>query len=213
VAVPAVVVPRPGQAPGEWSTSVNGERPGWQAQLSFRLAVVRGAQEPSRQLRFSRGVAGGALCTALVLGIALMTATPARVGRERPERPSARVSASDPPVEALAAAPAARETHAQPRRARRRTRPAPEAAAVAAVPAVAPEPPSPPPLQARLEGVTLLGDVRTATFRTDGDAVSLVEGEMIGTQRAERVRGDGVDLRDAAGELHAVKLGDTVAVE
>jgi DNA-binding XRE family transcriptional regulator len=211
-AVPAVVIPGSRQAPGDWATSVAGERPGWQAQLSFRVAVD-GARDPNRQLRFSRRVAGGALCTALVLGIALMTATPSRIGRDRTDRPAARVSAAETPAEALAAAPAARRTQAESRRARRRARAVPEATASTAVSAVAPEPPAPPPLQARLEGVTLLGDVRTATFRTDDNAISLAEGETIGTQRAERVRGDGVDLRDAAGELHTVKLGDTVAVE
>ena len=212
-AVPAVVIPGARQAPGDWSTSIAGERPGWQAQLSFRLAVDGGARDPNRQLRFSRRVAGGAVCTALVLGIALMTAIPSRIGRDRPERPSVQASASETPAPASAAAPApaARRTPAEPRRARRRARPVPEAAAV--VPAVAPDPPAPPALEARLEGVTLLGDRRTATFRTDDNAISLAEGEALGTQRAERVRGDGVDLRDAAGQLHTVKLGDTVTVE
>jgi hypothetical protein len=51
------------------------------------------------------------------------------------------------------------------------------------------------------------------TFRSDGDAISLSEGDTLGTQRAERVSGDGVDLRDAAGQLYSVRLGETVAVE
>jgi len=198
---------------GDWTTSITGERSGWQARLSVRLAVDGGAPDASRQLRLSRRVAGGALCMALVLGVALMTATPSRIGRERPERPAARAAASHPTAGALAAAPASRRPQTEPRRSRRRARPVPEAAAIAAVPAVAPDPPAPAPPQARLEGVTLLGEVRTATFRTDGDTISLAEGETIGTQLAERVRGDGVDLRDAAGQLHTVKLGDTVAVE
>jgi transcriptional regulator with XRE-family HTH domain len=210
-ALPAVVIPGPRQAAGDWSTSITRQRPGWQAQLSFRVAVDRG--DPGRQLRFSRRVAGGALCTALVLGVALMTATPSRIGRERSEPSSARASVSEKPAGALAAAPAPRRAAAETRRSRRRTKPAAEAAAVAPVPAVASQPPSPPPLRARLEGVTLLGDNRTATFRTDDDAISLAEGETLGTRRAERVRGDGVDLRAASGELHTVKLGDTVSVE
>jgi len=61
--------------------------------------------------------------------------------------------------------------------------------------------------------VTLLGGVRTATFRTDADSISLSEGQALGTRRAERVSVDGVHLRDATGTLHTVKLGDTIALE
>jgi hypothetical protein len=66
---------------------------------------------------------------------------------------------------------------------------------------------------ARLEGVTLLGGVRTATFRTDADSITLSEGEQLGERHAVRVGGDGVDLRDPAGRLQTVKLGDTVPLE
>jgi DNA-binding XRE family transcriptional regulator len=218
-AVPALAVPVARPAAGTWSTSIAGERAGWEAQLNFRVAIDRGSRGPTsgRQAWFTRAVAGGALCTSLVFCIALLTATPARTGRDvSARRPAARVPAeflAAGPTVAPAIAPSA--ATAKPRRARGRRRPvAPVAGpATVATPVAAPAPSPPPQVLARLEGVTLLGGVRTATFRTDADSISLSEGEKLGERHAVRVGGDGVDLRDAAGRLQTVKLGDTIPVE
>jgi hypothetical protein len=84
---------------------------------------------------------------------------------------------------------------------------------IVSAPVASPAPPSPPPVLARLEGVTLLGNVRTATFRTDADSITVSQGQKLGTRHAERVGADGVDLRDPTGDLHTVKLGDAIALE
>jgi DNA-binding XRE family transcriptional regulator len=214
--VPMLAVPVTRPASGTWSTSMAGERAGWEAQLSFRVAIDRGGGRP-RRAWLSPAVTGGALFTSLILGIALMTATPARTGRDPSTRLPPRVPASETQTAAAAVAPAidAPRTRAEPRRSRSRRRPAavvPDAPIVSA-PVASPAPPSPPRVLARLEGVTLLGSVRTATFRTDVDSITVSQGENLGTSHAERVGADGVDLRDATGGLHTVKLGDAIAVE
>jgi hypothetical protein len=197
-----------------------GERPAWEAQLSFRVAIDRGGGDPraTRRAWFTRAVTGGALCTSLIFGIALMTGTPARTGRDPSARlPPPRVSASETLTAAPAAAPRVDppRIHAESRRSRSRRRPAAlePGAPIVSAPVAVPAPHSPPRVVARLEGVTLLGSVRTATFRTDVDSISLSEGEKLGTRHAERVGVDGVDLRDTTGALHTVKLGDTIALE
>src|SRR5262249_35007887 len=85
------------------------------------------------------------------------------------------------------------------------------AAPAAPTPAVAPAPP-PPPTIARLEGVTLLGGRREATFRVADDTMTVAEGEPVGDRRATRVSGNGVDLADAGAAVEAVRLGGGVAV-
>lgn len=210
-AVPMVAVPVRHPEPVTWSTSASAERPAWEAQLSFRVAVDRNGST-GRGARLTRAIAGGALCTSAILGIALMTATPARTGHDAAApRSAGRVSVG----EQLAAVPSMLDvprTRGTSRRGRRRhaeEAPLPEAPAAAAVPA----PPPAPRALARLEGVTLLGSTRKATFRTDADAISLSEGEQLGSHHAERVGVDGVDLRDATGAVHTVKLGDTIPLE
>jgi len=85
------------------------------------------------------------------------------------------------------------------------------AAPVAPTPAVAPAPP-PPPTIARLEGVTLLGGRREATFRIADETMTVAEGEPVGDRRATRVSGNGVDLADPSGAVEVVRLGGRVAV-
>jgi DNA-binding XRE family transcriptional regulator len=217
--VPMLAVPVARPSSASWSTSMAGERPGWEAQLSFRVAIDRGGGNPSatRRAWLSRAVTGGALCISLLLGITLLTATPARTRRDSSARPpTSRVTPSEKPAVAAAAPTTAPpRARAESRRSRARRRPAavvPEAP-IAAAPVAVPTPPAPPPVVARLEGVTLLGGARTATFRTDADSISVSEGQELGTRHAERVGADGVDLRDAAGDLHTVRLGDAIALE
>jgi transcriptional regulator with XRE-family HTH domain len=213
--LPAIPMPiaLPDDEPA-WTASLGSDGPAWEAHLNLRLALDRGTGSApgSRRSWFHRAAAGGAMCTALFLGVVMLTATPARdVGGKR--APSRR-----PAPDAWTAAPAAavpqpehpREGSRRGRRVRRPTPPIIEAETPSA-PLVVPAPPSPPVL-ARLEGVTLLGAVRKATFRTDVDSITVVEGEQLGAHQAVRVGGEGVELRDAAGSVLNVKLGDVVAV-
>jgi transcriptional regulator with XRE-family HTH domain len=210
-ALPAVAVPLARSEEPIWTASVASERPAWEAHLNLRLAVDRGAGygRGSRRSWFGRAAAGGAMCTALFFGIVMLTATPARdpgAKRTTPRRPATEAWTAAPATSAAEPVLPAREGSRRGRRVRRPPSPIMEAEA----PVVAPAPP--PPVLARLEGVTLLGTVRKATFRTDVDSITVVEGEQLGEHQAVRVGGDGVDLRDATGDVHTVKLGDAVAV-
>jgi hypothetical protein len=66
---------------------------------------------------------------------------------------------------------------------------------------------------ARLEGVTLLGNVRRATFRTDDDALVVDEGEQLGDRQAVRIAGNAVQLADGSGHVQVVRLGESVELE
>ena len=206
--LPAVAVPIAQPIEPTWMPGPASERPAWEANLNLRLAVDRGAGSWSPRW-FGRAAAGGAMCTALFLGVVMLTATPARDGGRRaaPRRPASEAWTTAPTAAETQPGLPAREGSRRGRRVRRPPAPIMEVEA----PVVAP-PPAPAPLMARLEGVTLLGDVRKATFRTDLDSITVLEGEQLGEHQAVRVAGDGVELRDAAGGVLNVKLGDLVAV-
>jgi transcriptional regulator with XRE-family HTH domain len=172
--------------------------PRWQAELRFRVAVD-GRSAPPAQRWIGNAAIGAALCVIALLGAPMLT-------------PGASSSPAPSPV-------FARAVHPQ--------KPAPEPAPPAAAPMIeetpapvavaAPEPAPPPiteaPVMARLEGVTLLGTVRRATFRTDEDALTILEGEQLGARQAVRIAGHGVELTDASGHVQIVRLGESIPIE
>jgi putative transcriptional regulator len=174
--------------------------PRWEAELRFRVAVDR-SSAPGAKHWVGNAAIGAALCAVVLLGAPMFT-------------PGA--SSSPTPTTAPVLA---RVVH--PRK------PAPAVAPPAAVPVVeetpalepvqTPEPAVSPvneaPVMARLEGVTLLGAVRRATFRTDEDALTVREGEQLGGRQAIRIAGHGVELTDAAGHVQIVRLGESIPIE
>jgi transcriptional regulator with XRE-family HTH domain len=188
---PALEVLPPASGARPWGSHPGTERPRFEAALSFRVAVNErrdpmGARHPG-WLR-NGGIVAAALCAVTLIGAPMMGRSARPV--DAPNRRAARVAQLAPVV--AAAAPAA-------------------AAPVAPPPAVAPAP-APPPTIARLEGVTLLGDRREATFRIADEAVTIAEGQPLGDRRAARVSAGGVDLADAGGAVEAVRLGGRVAL-
>jgi len=94
--------------------------------------------------------------------------------------------------------------------------PAPGSQPVAAAPASIPAASSiaqPPPTTAILEGVTLLGDVRQAMFRTPSETITLTEGSQLGERRATRIGAEGVELREPTGRLRMVGIGGRVPID
>ena len=73
--------------------------------------------------------------------------------------------------------------------------------------------PEPAPTTATLEGVTLLGDVRQAMFRTPTETITLTEGAQLGERRATRIGAEGVELREPTGRLRMVGIGGRVPVD
>ena len=65
----------------------------------------------------------------------------------------------------------------------------------------------------RLEGVMVLGVDRRATFRVDDERVTVVEDESIGGRCPSRIDADGVELVDASGTVHALRLGGDLPLD
>src|SRR2546428_4379802 len=84
--------------------------------------------------------------------------------------------------------------------------PQPAVAAPVSIPGAS-SPPEPAPTTATLEGVTLLGDVRQAMFRTPTETITLTEGAQLGERRATRIGAEGVELREPTGRLRMVSIG------
>ena len=61
--------------------------------------------------------------------------------------------------------------------------------------------------------MTLIGGKREATFRTPTDTLILGEGDRIGEREATRIAGDGVELRDASGQVRTVGLGESLPLD
>src|SRR5439155_1049938 len=142
----------------------------WEAELHFRVAG-RDRQATERSHAGWVGpvtMIAASLCILLAVGIPLMESAPTPARRERPR----------PAAVARPVAPGAPVRVAQP------------AVADAPVPVI-----TEPALEARLEGVTLIGGKREATFRTPTDTLIPGEGARIGTRKAARIAGDGVELR------------------
>ena len=170
------------------SVSIGLGRPGWEAELHFRVAGRdrQPAERPHAGWVGPVTLIGASLCVLLAVGIPLMRNAPTAARRERP-RPTAATRPIPPAASAHVARPSASDAPAS----------------------VVSEP----PLEARLEGVTLIGGKREATFRTPTDTLTLSEGERIGGQRATRIAGDGVELRDASGQVRTVGLGGTLPLD
>jgi transcriptional regulator with XRE-family HTH domain len=175
-------------------------RPRWEAEVSFRVAVDR--SEPRSRRWLGNATVGAASCAVVLLGLGVFT-----TGASSSPTPDARLASAavdvPAPVRPAAAFPAAEDSP----RAVEVT-----AAAPAAEPVVAGAP-EPAPVIARLEGVTLLGTVRRATFRTDDDALTVDEGEQLGDRQAVRIAGNAVQLADTSGHVQIVRLGESVALE
>ena len=183
----AVSVQETAALPRPRSLSVGIDRPGWEAELHFRVAG-RDRQPTERHTGWMGPVTliGASLCVLLAVGIPLMGSGPAPVRRERP-LPVAAASLISPPAPAHVARPQVAEA------------PAPVV--------------SKPTLEARLEGVTLIGGKREATFRTPTDTLVLSEGERIAGKRATRIAGDGVELQDESGQARVIGLGETLPLD
>lgn len=167
----------------------------WDAELSVRLSVARGHQRGAgssgRRASYA-AIVGASACALLALGSPLGWQSPA------------------PPFRVAAVAASVPRTPS----ARHRDRAPTHAAAPADVPVVvaASSPPAAPRL-ATLEGVTLLGANRRATFRSGGRTFSLAEGDELGGRRATRIGSDGVDLVDVSGKPQTVRLGWQVPLD
>ena len=170
------------------SLSAGLERPGWEAELHFRVAGRDRQPTERRQTGWLGPVTliGASLCVILAVGIPLMGSGPTPIRRERPHLAAA-ASLISPPAPVRVARPQVAEA------------PAPVV--------------SRPTREARLEGVTLIGDKREATFRTPTDTLVLSEGERIAGKLATRIAGDGVELQDESGQVRVVGLGETLPLD
>ena len=184
----AVSVVETDAPPRPRSLSVGLERPGWEAELHFRVAG-RDRQPTGRRHSGWIGpvtLIGASLCVILAAGIPLMGSEQTPLRRERPH-PAAAASLISPPAPVHIARPQVAEA------------PAPVVTR--------------PILEARLEGVTLIGSKREATFRTPTDTLILSEGERIAGKWATRIAGDGVELQDESGQVRVVGLGETLPLD
>ena len=193
-------------APDARTTVIGARHPRWQAELRFRVAVDR-PTEPAAKRWLGNATIAVASCAVLLLGFGVFSS-----GNGRASSP---IAANEEAAPAFAARPAVARS-VTPHRAHAvvapiaETAPAPEPIAVSEEAAPAP---AETPVMARLEGVTLLGTLRRATFRTDVDALTVLEGEQLGERQAVRIAGHGVELTDAAGHVQLVHLGESVAIE
>ena len=181
-------------APDAWVASVRAERPRWEAALSLRVALDRRERATQSRQTWLRkaSVAAATLGAALLIAIP-MSRPPSTSSHARDER-----IASAAAVAAPAAMPA--------------PDPRPAAAAPVSIPAAS-STPGPAPATATLEGVTLLGDVRQAMFRTPTETITLTEGAQLGDRRATRIGAEGVELREPSGRLRMVGIGGRVPIE
>jgi len=191
----AIVLPPP--AGSGWGATARTERPRWEAELSFRVALDR-HQAPGRPERppwlRKATVVGAALGVLFLIGIP-MTRSPSAPPQSRTEPQIA--SVGDGVLPLLPPAPDAGR--------------AAEARAQAPQAAVAPEPP--PPATATLEGVSLLGGVRQAMVRAPTETITLTEGAEIGGRRATRIGAEGVELREPSGTLRMLGIGGRVPID
>ncbi len=184
--VPVEIMPRYTR-----DVSIAAERPGWEAELNLRLALRRrGLYPQGRRRRWLRGAAvvGASACIIAALGVPLMMRRSPEPARATVD--SVRLPMPTPPAGAAPATPAEPAT------------------IVASAGAVRPRTPT-----ARLEGVTVLGTTRQATFRTATDTVTVDEGDQLGARRAARIGSGGVDLMDSSGEVRTVRVGERVPLE
>ena len=190
---PALTVLGPA-APDAWVASTRAERPRWEAALSLRVALDRRehvAPSPKTWLR-KASVAAAALGAAVLIGIPM---------RRPPSAPSPADDGRIRSAAVVAASAAMRAPDAQP-----------GAAAPVSTPAAS-SVLAPAPSTATLEGVSLLGDVRQAMFRTPTETITLTEGAQLGDRRATRIGAEGVELREPSGRLRMVGIGGRVPIE
>ena len=90
------------------------------------------------------------------------------------------------------------------------------------IPALAPadapsDPPRDPPLvpvvTARLESIVALGGNGRATFRTANDAVTVTEGEWLGSRQVAHIESDAVNLIDHDGVRSRVHVGQQITFD
>jgi len=79
--------------------------------------------------------------------------------------------------------------------------------------AAAPAPVEAAASSATLEGVTVLGDVRQAMFRTPRETITVAEGAQLGERRATRIGAEGVELRGPDGRLQVIGIGGRVPID
>jgi len=189
-AAPPIVVEStatPRALPPPWSAEARLDHPRWEA--AFTVRVARGPHDPGERTGWFRNTAvvTGAVCVALAIGIPLLgrPASHAAVHRH---------------VVAAAPRPPRFHRHAA------WTDDAPSEPV--AVPA-----PAPLPVSALLEGITVLGTQRHATFRTPDETITLTEGATLGSRRAAHIGADGVQLVDASGETRLVRVGGQIPVD
>jgi len=174
--------------------TIGSDRPRFEAVVNFRVRVDRRKRDPMERRRWLEYVTVAATsCAALLLTLRVLSdgsySIPIAVAPKSHRIDTPRKS-SPPPVassESAATAGALQD----------------RASAVA---------PEPRPVEIRLDGVTLLGGVRTGTFRANGDTMTIGEGAQLGERQVVRIHGQGVDLTDTTGALQTVRLGETVAL-
>ncbi len=196
------------------SDSGRTDRPGWEAELKFRVARTPRelrSEGPRRGWLRPAIVMGASLCVLAAVGIPLLSGGPA------PATSSQVATSPQPSLTAPVPVPSPRH-----RRRERAEVPTEDNSAATtelgqadggAPPPPAPLAPEAPPVMARLEGVTMLDGVHQATFRIAREIVTVAEGEELGTRRAERISVDGVDLRDGSGVVRTVRLGGQVPLD
>src|SRR5439155_22185444 len=69
------------------------------------------------------------------------------------------------------------------------------------------------PAMATIGGVSLVGGVRQAMFRTPTETITLTEGAQLGERRITRIGAEGVELREPTGQLRMVAIGGRVPVD
>ena len=179
----------PPAAPEGWAVSAGATRPRSEAQLNFRIALDRQGlgSQPRPGWRWKAGVAAATVGAVLLIGIPMSRHPATNPRRERTA------------VAATAAAPAA--TPVADRQ--------PAADTIAA----APTPVEAAASSATLEGVTVLGDVRQAMFRTPRETITVAEGAQLGERRATRIGAEGVELRGPDGRLQVIGIGGRVPID
>jgi transcriptional regulator with XRE-family HTH domain len=213
LSIPALSVegPEPIEArvlPDARFAGTTAERPRWEAEVRFRVALDRSRHRPDTHPWLAPATAAAAAGAALLVAMTFFTggspppatsavATPrGRAWMQREAWAGTRSAQPDPDADELAAA----DRDPSPTATAEPTPPQPGAL------------PEPRAVTARLEGVTLVGSARTATFRTDENAVTIAEGEQLGERQAVRIAVSGVELSDASGRIETVRLGELIAI-
>jgi len=215
VVVPAVVLPPPAPRTAELvplrprpalsppTVSFRIDPPRWEARLQFRVSVDGPSGRAGRRgrLRANLPLAVTA-CAVLLLVVSAL--------RNDSSSPPTSPRYADASTKRGSDRPPAQRRHAV---SRSRAADAPEAMEARLVPPPIPPPPATSrPVPTRLEGVTVLGGVRSATVRTNGDTVTVREGDRLGDHQIVRINGRGIEVADAAGARRTVLLGETLVV-